>query len=97
MFAAGASANAIAKKLDGEAITGPGGRPWGDTAIRGAQHLPSGLVRGGCCGSRFQPMGRGYRLYPVFKRASQRGPVPVAFPSAVAFWNHMFRMLFSSN
>ncbi len=45
MFAAGASPNAIAKKLNGEAITGPGGRPWGDSTIRGHAGRKTGILR----------------------------------------------------
>ena len=45
MFAAGASPNAIAKKLNGEAIAGPGGRPWGDSTIRGHAGRKTGVLR----------------------------------------------------
>lgn len=43
-FAAGASPNVIARRLNGEKIPGPGGRTWGDTTIRGH----GGRVRAAC-------------------------------------------------
>ncbi|WP_210251119.1 recombinase family protein [Bosea sp. F3-2] len=45
MFSADASPNVIAKKLNGEAIPGPGGRPWGDTTIRGHAGRKTGILR----------------------------------------------------
>jgi DNA invertase Pin-like site-specific DNA recombinase len=44
-FAAGASPRAIAKRLNGEKITGPGGRPWQDTTIRGHAERGTGILR----------------------------------------------------
>jgi site-specific DNA recombinase len=44
-FAAGASPRAIAKRLNGEKIPGPGGRPWQDTTIRGHAERLTGILR----------------------------------------------------
>ncbi|WP_293802279.1 recombinase family protein, partial [uncultured Bosea sp.] len=45
MFSAGASPNAIAKKLNEESIPGPGKRPWGDNTIRGHAGRKTGVLR----------------------------------------------------
>jgi len=44
-FASGASPRAIAKRLNGERIRGPGGRPWQDTTIRGHAERGTGILR----------------------------------------------------
>ena len=44
-FAGGASPRAIAKRLNGERIPGPGGRPWQDTTIRGHSERGTGILR----------------------------------------------------
>jgi site-specific DNA recombinase len=43
-FANGQSPRAIAKQLNAESIAGPGGRPWGDTTIRGQAERGTGLL-----------------------------------------------------
>ena len=43
-YAAGASARHIARDLNAEGIPGPGGRPWGDTTIRGQLARGTGLL-----------------------------------------------------
>jgi site-specific DNA recombinase len=44
-FAAGNSPRAIAAELNAEGIRGPGGRPWGDTTIRGHALRGTGILR----------------------------------------------------
>jgi hypothetical protein len=44
-FAAGKSPRAIAHALNAEGVPGPGGRPWGDTTIRGHALRQTGLLR----------------------------------------------------
>lgn len=61
---------------------------------RRARHLLSGLVRCGCCGSRFQPMGA---TISVARAHIATAAVPAAFPSGVVWWDHMFRTPFSSS
>ena len=43
-FANGQSPRAIAKRLNAEGIPGPGGRPWGDTTIRGQAERGTGVL-----------------------------------------------------
>jgi hypothetical protein len=43
-FADGHSPRAVAKELNEEGIPGPGGRPWGDTTIRGQVDRGTGLL-----------------------------------------------------
>jgi site-specific DNA recombinase len=43
-FAAGRSPRAIAKQLNAENVPGPGGRPWGDTTIRGQADRGTGIL-----------------------------------------------------
>ncbi|HWI25854.1 MAG TPA: recombinase family protein [Stellaceae bacterium] len=43
-FAAGKSPRAIAHELNSESVPGPGGRPWGDTTIRGHVLRRTGLL-----------------------------------------------------
>ncbi|MCI4680511.1 recombinase family protein [Rhodoblastus acidophilus] len=43
-FAAGASPEAIAKRLNKESIPGPGGRPWSNTTLRGQADRGTGLL-----------------------------------------------------
>ena len=43
-YAAGASARHIARDLNAEGVPGPGGRPWGDTTIRGQAARGTGLL-----------------------------------------------------
>src|SRR6056297_2965035 len=43
-FSDGLSPKAIAKKLNGEGIPGPSGKPWRDTAIRGHRIRGTGLL-----------------------------------------------------
>ena len=44
-FSTGASPQAIAKRLNGEAIPGPNGAPWQDTTIRGHGARGTGILR----------------------------------------------------
>jgi site-specific DNA recombinase len=44
-FSIGASPWAIARKLNGEGVPGPGGRPWLDTTIRGHAARGTGILR----------------------------------------------------
>jgi site-specific DNA recombinase len=44
-FAAGRSPRAIARSLNLEGTSGPGGRPWGDTTIRGHALRGTGILR----------------------------------------------------
>jgi site-specific DNA recombinase len=44
-FAAGRSPRAIARALNAGGIPGPGGRPWGDTTIRGHALRGTGILR----------------------------------------------------
>ncbi len=43
-FAVGKSPRAIAHELNAEGVAGPGGRPWGDTTIRGHALRRTGLL-----------------------------------------------------
>lgn len=43
-YAAGKSARTIARELNAATIPGPGGRPWGDTTIRGQAKRGTGLL-----------------------------------------------------
>ena len=43
-FANGNSPRAIAKRLNAEGVPGPGGRPWGDTTIRGQAERGTGVL-----------------------------------------------------
>jgi site-specific DNA recombinase len=43
-YAAGLSPRAIARRLNADGIPGPGGRPWGDTTIRGHALRRTGLL-----------------------------------------------------
>jgi hypothetical protein len=43
-FADGRSPRAIAKRLNRDGILGPGGRPWGDTTIRGQAERATGIL-----------------------------------------------------
>ena len=43
-FAAGQSPRAIAKRLNAEHVSGPDGRPWGDTTIRGQVDRGTGIL-----------------------------------------------------
>ncbi|WP_428395998.1 recombinase family protein [Lichenicoccus sp.] len=45
LFAAGSSPIAIAKTLNGEGLTGPGGKPWRDTTVRGHATRGTGILR----------------------------------------------------
>ena len=44
MFAAGVAPRSIARTLNDEGISGPGGKPWGDTTIRGHVKRGTGIV-----------------------------------------------------
>jgi len=44
MFAAGVAPRSIARTLNAEGIPGPGGKPWGDTTIRGHVKRGTGIV-----------------------------------------------------
>jgi site-specific DNA recombinase len=44
-FTTGKSPRAIARQLNAERIPGPGGRPWGDTTIRGHHRRRTGILR----------------------------------------------------
>ena len=43
-FAHGSSPRALARKLNDEGVLGPGGRPWGDTTIRGQLDRGTGIL-----------------------------------------------------
>src|SRR5262249_49101158 len=43
-YAAGQAPRAIAAMLNAEGVAGPGGRPWGDTTIRGQVDRSTGLL-----------------------------------------------------
>jgi site-specific DNA recombinase len=43
-FAEGCSPRAIARQLNAEGVPGPGGRPWGDTTIRGQAERGTGIL-----------------------------------------------------
>ena len=45
LFGHGESPRAIARTLNAEGIPGPGGRPWGDTTIRGHHERGTGILR----------------------------------------------------
>jgi site-specific DNA recombinase len=45
LFSRGESPRAIARTLNGEGTAGPGGRPWGDTTIRGHYARGTGILR----------------------------------------------------
>ena len=45
MFADGSSPIAIAKQLNQESISGPGGNAWRDTTIRGHAERGTGILR----------------------------------------------------
>src|SRR6516162_3245252 len=45
LFGHGESPRAIARTLNGEGVRGPGGRPWGDTTIRGHHDRGTGILR----------------------------------------------------
>ena len=44
MFAAGVAPRSIARTLNDEGVPGPGGKPWGDTTIRGHVKRGTGIV-----------------------------------------------------
>jgi len=43
-YAAGRSPREIARRLNAEGVPGPGGRPWGDTTIRGHALRGTGVL-----------------------------------------------------
>src|SRR4051812_34827492 len=45
LFGRGQSPRAIARTLNAEGVPGPGGRPWGDTTIRGHHERGTGILR----------------------------------------------------
>jgi site-specific DNA recombinase len=45
LFSRGESPRAIARRLNVEGVLGPGGRPWGDTTIRGHHARGTGILR----------------------------------------------------
>ena len=45
LFSGGESPRAIARILNDEGLAGPGGRPWGDTTIRGHHERGTGILR----------------------------------------------------
>ena len=45
LFQQGESPRAIARRLNAESVPGPGGRPWGDTTIRGHHERGTGILR----------------------------------------------------
>ena len=45
LYSSGVSPRAIARILNGEGVPGPGGRPWGDTTIRGHHERGTGILR----------------------------------------------------
>ena len=53
-FAAGHSPRAIARQLNGERIAGPGGRPWGDTTIRGQADRGTGILNNALYAGRLE-------------------------------------------
>src|ERR1041384_5654442 len=45
LFSRGESPRAIARMLNTDGVPGPGGRPWGDTTIRGHHERGTGILR----------------------------------------------------
>jgi site-specific DNA recombinase len=53
-FAAGRSPRAIAKQLNLELVPGPGGKPWGDTTIRGQAERGTGVLNNSLYAGRLE-------------------------------------------
>jgi site-specific DNA recombinase len=53
-FANGHSPRAIAKRLNAEGVPGPGGRPWGDTTIRGQSERGTGVLNNSVYAARLE-------------------------------------------
>jgi site-specific DNA recombinase len=53
-FAAGSSPRAIAKQLNLEFVPGPGGKPWGDTTIRGQAERGTGVLNNSLYAGRLE-------------------------------------------
>ena len=53
-FAAGRSPRAIARQLNRELVPGPGGRPWGDTTIRGQTERGTGILNNALYAGRLE-------------------------------------------
>jgi site-specific DNA recombinase len=53
-FAAGRSPRAIAKRLNSEGVSGPAGRPWGDTTIRGQADRGTGILNNALYAGRLE-------------------------------------------
>ena len=54
LFAAGVSPREIAKRLNAEHVPGPGGRPWGDTTIRGQADRGTGILNNALYAGRLE-------------------------------------------
>ena len=54
LFAAGVSPREIAKRLNAEHVAGPGGRPWGDTTIRGQADRGTGILNNALYAGRLE-------------------------------------------
>ncbi len=53
-FADGKSPRALAKRLNQERVPGPGGRPWGDTTIRGQVERGTGIINNALYAGRLE-------------------------------------------
>jgi site-specific DNA recombinase len=53
-FANGHSPRSIAKRLNAEGVPGPGGRPWGDTTIRGQSERGTGVLNNSVYAGRLE-------------------------------------------
>src|SRR5258706_129502 len=53
-FADGTSPRALAKRLNQEHVPGPGGRPWGDTTIRGQAERGTGILNNALYAGRLE-------------------------------------------
>jgi DNA invertase Pin-like site-specific DNA recombinase len=75
-FAAGESPRAIAKTLNAEGVPGPGGRPWGDTTIRGQVDRGTGLLNNAVYVGRLEWNRCGYLKDPrTGKRVARPNPM----------------------
>ena len=74
-FAAGHSPRAIAKRLNKERVRGPGGRPWGDTTIRGQAARGNGILNNALYAGRLEWNRCGYMKDPrTGKRVARPNP-----------------------
>jgi DNA invertase Pin-like site-specific DNA recombinase len=74
-FAAGQSPRAIAKRLNAEHVAGPGGRPWGDTTIRGQVDRATGILNNALYVGRLEWNRCSYQKNPMTgKRVARPNP-----------------------